>query len=531
MKISLLKSSGYFAFCAAVAGMSFWYGRHSAAADALASPLNRLAANGPKKREDASFLNASGNLDLAALLHAKGKPNAALLEVWAAGLSPKECMANLEQLKTAPPSAMRDALMAALIGSWAKQDPSGFLAGSGTISSPQMRESGINAALKSLATTDPKAALLWFKENPGNGSTASEQQRFASIIAGYASVDAQGAFDTVNALALDTAADRALKTLALNALTTSLADAGRYAEAVGFLTQLTDNNLRNQALGGLLARWGQDAPQDALAWLATVDDPYLKNTFGPQVTAAWAATDPQAASAWALKQAMDPKNAGDANSLNLLASAIRSWARFDMDGTGEYLNALPASPEKDRALVTFALSAGQQDPVSALQWAATVQDEGVRQRLAMTAALQWAQTDQTAFNDFITSTTLLTDDQKQQVQQAADFAANFGGGPGGPGGPGGFGGAPGGGPGGFGGGPGGPGGGPGGRGGPGGGSVVGAVSALANSTGNAANTDAAQSQVESMVVNGTGSLIGGGPGGGRGGRGGNGGGGGGGGGG
>jgi hypothetical protein len=515
MKTSILKYFSYIAFCAAVACVSFWYGRHTASGS-LASSINRLASSDAKKHDTASFLGANGNLDLSALLNAKGKPNAALLEVWAAGLSAKECMTNLEQLKTAPPSAMRDALMAALIGSWAKQDPTGFLAGSGTIASPQMRESGVDAALKALAATDPKAALQWFRDNPGNGSVASQQQRFASIISGFASVDPQGAFETVNSLALNTPADRALKTLALNALTSSLADAGRFTEAVGFLAQLTDNNMRNQALGGLMARWGQDAPQEALAWLATVDDPFIKSTYGPQVAAAWAATDPQAAAAWALKQATDPKNAGDANSQNLLASAIRSWARFDMDGTGEYLNALPASPEKDRAVVTFALSAGQQDPVSAMQWVGTVQDEAVRQRLAMATALQWAQTDQTAFNDFLSTTSLLTDDQKQQVQQTADFAANFGGGPGGPGG---FGGSPGGG------GPGGDPNGPGGRGGPGGGSVVGAVTQLASGTGSAANTDAVQGQVESMIVNGTGSLIGGGPGGPGGGRGGRGGGG------
>ena len=46
---------------------------------------------------------------------------------------------------------------------------------------PRLREGGVDAALKAMATSDPKAALQWIKDNPGTASTSAEQQRFAII--------------------------------------------------------------------------------------------------------------------------------------------------------------------------------------------------------------------------------------------------------------------------------------------------------------------------------------------------------------
>jgi len=117
-------------------------------------------------------------------------------------------------------------------------------------------------------------------------------------------------------------------------------------------------------------------------------------------------------------------NGGAAPNTFMLADAMRTWASYDLDATGNFLNQLPASPDKDGAVATFALYAGQDDPASAMNWVNTIGDPAMKQRLAMVTALQWQQTDPAGYGSFINSTNLLSDQQKQMLTVIQPMIAN-----------------------------------------------------------------------------------------------------------
>jgi hypothetical protein len=496
-KSSSVKIIVYFLAGAALTAGGYHYGRQSALL-AQHGPVSKSAvstAGFKGVKISAAKLTSDNQSTLEDFLKMKGKPDAVDLAAWVRGLSPEECAAAISALQAKPAGNPRDAILDAIVKSWAGRDPQGFLSVADGMTSPRMREQGVDAALKALATQDPQAALKWLKDNAGTGSLANQQARYNALIAGYAVTDPAAAFALVSALAEDTPANQRQKTQALQAFVGGLADQGRFSDALAFAGTLADGPMKNQALTALAQNWAQTAPADAAAWIGTLTDPAMRNNLSAQLVASWAGTDPLAAAVWAAQA--DGQSAGTQNS-NLLASLVNNWASYDLDAVGTYLNSMPASSEKDGAIASFALNAATQDPEGTMTWVSKVTDEAMRQRLAMVAALQWQSVNPEGASQFLASTNLLTDEQKNMLANVPPFVTDMLSGNGGPGGPGG---GPGGG--GF--------GGPGGRGGPG----------PAAPTGGTATSSGVAQQVLNFVVSGNGPniLTGGGPGG-RGGRGG-----------
>lgn len=509
-KLSSLKIIASLLVGGALAAGGYYYGRQSAllTANNTSHKISTGATGFKGAKISTAKLTLENQASLEDFLKLKGKPDAGDLSAWVRGLSPEECAAAIASLQAKPAGNPRDAILDAIVKSWAGRDPQGFLSVADGMTSPRMREQGVNAALKALAAQDPQAALKWLKDNAGTGSLANQQARYNALIAGYAATDPAAAFMLVSSLADNTPASQRQKTQALQAFMGGLADQGRFTDAVAFAGQMADGPMKNQALSALAQSWAQGAPADAAAWIGTLADPAMRNNLSAQLVSTWAGTDPLAAAAWAAQAdlqsagaAPDPNNPAPFNNSNLLASLVNNWAGYDLDAVGSYLNTMPASSEKDGAIASFALNAATQDPEGTMSWVSKVGDDAMRQRLAMVAALQWQSVNPDAANQFLASTTLLTDEQKNTLANVPPFVTDMLTGNGGPGG-----GGPGGG---FGGGPGG------GRGG----------QAPAPAAGGTTTNTGISTQILNFVVSGNGpNILTGGGGGGRGGRGGGGGG-------
>jgi hypothetical protein len=96
----------------------------------------------------------------------------------------------------------------------------------------------------------------------------------------------------------------------------------------------------------------------------------------------------------------------------LLATAIRSWTTYDLDNAGSFLNLLPASPAKDPAVAIYALRSSQEDPAAAIQWVNSISDEQMRLGMTIGVGLEWMQQDPAGYNQFLTTTSTLSDSQK-----------------------------------------------------------------------------------------------------------------------
>jgi len=371
---------------------------------------------------------ASGqSVDWQTLLKSTDELDPGLLTAWARSLDPGAASEIIKILKGQPPNARRNDLLGALYNAAAERDPKSFLMDTNAIPVPRLREMGMDTALKTWAAQDPKAALQWIKDNPGTASASAADQRFAAAIAGFASTDPAGALATVSALSDNNPRDRMLKSAATKALADALAEQGQFSQAATFFGQLSSGQTRNEAYTELAQRWTALAPTDAATWVEGLSgDPALKAAMGTEVAKNWAMTDPASAATWAAKIDSESNNSTlveNSQEGTLLATTIRAWTTYDLDSAGSFLNLLPSSPSKDPAVAIFALRASQEDPQGAFQWVSTISDPQMRSGLTAGLALLWMQQDQTGFNQFVSTTTVLSDEQKQMISTIPAQAA------------------------------------------------------------------------------------------------------------
>jgi predicted phosphoadenosine phosphosulfate sulfurtransferase len=57
---------------------------------------------------------------------------------------------------------------------------------------------------------------------------------------------------------------------------------------------------------------------------------------------------------------------GDPAIANSSAEIIREWTCYDLNAPAEWLNTLPASPELDRAVASYAFRVVEEDPENAM---------------------------------------------------------------------------------------------------------------------------------------------------------------------
>jgi hypothetical protein len=332
--------------------------------------------------------------------------------------------------------------MGAVADAFAKNDPKGFLDSVGTITSPKAKEEGIASALKAMAAQDPKAAMAWAAANQGMVSNALLQQRQNAILEGWAQQDPNAAYAQVMSMPAATRADQQAQTVALNAMMSGMADAGNWGGATAMIQGMTGQQ-QTQANNSLVAAWAAASPEDAAAYVATL--PANQQTRDDSLIAAqWAQSDPAGAAAWALQtDAALQANAanggaaggrggrGAGGGTGSLATVMATWSSSDLDASGQFLQTLQDSPDKDAAVEQYVLNAASVDPTTAMQWASTITNTRMQQAAVAQAAAAMT-TDE--LNAFIANNPALTQAQTDQL-----IADNQGGGFGGPGGGGNFG--------------------------------------------------------------------------------------------
>ncbi len=424
MKISPTALFGLLAACAASGYAGYYYG-HSQTAESATTAANAKHSANTSGKNPSSSSSAGENISLASLLKGPGAPDADLLALWAKSLNAKDCPDLVKQLQAAKGGLARDAVLEAVLKSWAKSDPQGLLGAADKLTSPRLREGGVDVALKTWAAKDPAAALQWLKDNPGTASTAATAARYDAAIAGYTATDPKGAFDVVSALGEGNDHDRQDKADALHALTDTLAQSGQFDVAQQLLGTLPAGTTRDDAYDHFAESFAASSPTDATAWATALTDPAERQRMEGHVVDAWASSDPLAAATWATQIDQQALANADPNAPKdpvngpgmLLANAILSWSQDDLDGPGQFLNQQPASPNKDRAVAIFAMHVGQEDPETAAKWLGTVSDPKIRDGVTMVVALQMYQQDPATFTNFMSSNDQMNDTQKQSLTQ------------------------------------------------------------------------------------------------------------------
>ena len=152
MKVKSFKSFMFIGVCVwgATGALAFWAGKTLGAKASAAALAAAAHAKNASARNSLNFIsgNASSKdpgapLD-SDLLSKKGKLDAADIARWAASLDPKDFANEMDKLQALPAGAKRDAMLAALYDTWAKQDPAAFLQASSKMTNPSARSGGLD---------------------------------------------------------------------------------------------------------------------------------------------------------------------------------------------------------------------------------------------------------------------------------------------------------------------------------------------------------------------------------------------------
>jgi uncharacterized membrane protein YgcG len=341
----------------------------------------------------------------------KGKrPDADALKAWADSLDPAQCPALLTELEKMDGGQPRDAMITAMIASWAARDPNGYLKDYSKVADPRARETGVDGALKSLAATDPKAALAFMTDSTDALSNQLMARRYRSTLQGYAEDDPAGALSFVQGLDTNNPLNAQVQRQGLQAVADAMANNGNFTDALKMFSSLPPAEATT-ANARLMNQWAQLAPTDAAQYVASISDPAQQSTAATQLARTWARDDPQAAAAWAVQlAATNAATTGQPDNGVALASTMRTWAREDLNASAAFLNTLTPSPTTDPAVVAFATQARTTDPASAMTWSAQITDPTLRERTQGSVAVQMlASGDMTDLNAAIANNTVTAD--------------------------------------------------------------------------------------------------------------------------
>jgi hypothetical protein len=149
-----------------------------------------------------------------------------------------------------------------------------------------------------------------------------------------------------------------------------------------------------------------------------------KNRAIGEVVDTWSREDPKAAAAWLSSQSTEASG-------RAMRELMGNWARQDDAGALSYLTAQPAGEARDQATQAYVWSNRSADPKSVISLAETITNEEDRQRAVGVAAMQWMQSDPEAAKAYIQSSTSISDEAKQRLQEGGGrggFGRGFGGG-------------------------------------------------------------------------------------------------------
>lgn len=91
---------------------------------------------------------------------------------------------------------------------------------------------------------------------------------------------------------------------------------------------------------------------------------------------------------------------------NAWSAAYATWASQDPQGVSHSLAEMPASPDRDQAINGFISALAGEDPHSAVIWAGTIDNPGLRQAAMVRAGTRYFQQDQAAATTWFESTDL-----------------------------------------------------------------------------------------------------------------------------
>ncbi len=229
------------------------------------------------------------------------------------------------------------------------------------------------------ARQDPDAALAW-------ASTLDPEQRsgaYAGIINNIMESDPQ------QAAALAMSLDGYDRPKLLGQIAESWA-AQDPAEAVAWANSLSAGD-REESLQEALGSWAASDPSKAAAYVDQMPEQERSGVVG-EVARNWAQQEPAEAAEWLGNQPESESKAG------AMGQVMWNWTTSDPEAAANWLGEQPAGPSYDNGVTGLAKAAthAYDDPSTAVNWASTIENQDLRDRMTSHTLGAWRRQDEQA---------------------------------------------------------------------------------------------------------------------------------------
>ena len=330
----------------------------------------------------------------------------ALLEIpKLSGEATSELLAQAFNLPASDPKRSR--LIRDLLGQLAETEPVAALELASQIESLRDSERARVAVLEVWGRKDPAAAIAWANNALAGEPSRTRNSQLRAIYRGYAANNPAAAFQ--QALAI-TDNDRLKNHLLEEVITVQIESGGLQAAKLA-VDLVADPEMQNSLRRELVDEWAEFDPQAAGAYVSTLGED-ADSSIKSALVSRWAQSDPAAAAAWLSSLDVDDPAIARASS-----SIIREWTRYDLTASADWLNSLPASPELDRAVISYTFRAAEEDPETAMSWAESIEDDRRRTWMMERVAITWKEQNAETFKSYLDKSELSAE-QRDKLENA-----------------------------------------------------------------------------------------------------------------
>ena len=264
-----------------------------------------------------------------------------------------------------------------LLYAWAEKDGAAALEYLDELNLGREGYSLYGSALSAWGANDPGAATAWAMAKH-EGKEGNDNWYMVGVIGGVVQSDPVHAAELAQGIGFGRARGQALETV-VEEMTRQGGDVARnWVESLGN----EDERFRAGAARMVAGELAREDPQAAADWVMGLEMADKEQAVAT-VASEWVRRAPDEAAAW-VAGIEDPQLRSQG-----IESVVESWTSRDVNAVGTWLGQLPASPEMDGPVRTYAMMVRERDPGGAIIWANTITNEEVRGEVVGRIGGEW----------------------------------------------------------------------------------------------------------------------------------------------
>ena len=303
----------------------------------------------------------------------------------------------------------------AIGAAWAKSDPEAAFAWANQQTNTKVKDLILGGVIVSIASKDIKGALAYIQSlSPGASQDSTIPEAFR-MAAWY---DYQGALAVMQSLPKGRTKDLATKGIILHLSVSG--DGDRDAQAAWDMVSVIDDTgirtelqLKSPAAenADILTRWAVKHPDAAIQWMLSLPVSPARDVALSGVSDGLSMSDRQ--------DGMDLKLRISDTGLRteFLDAYACDWCSKDRAAATQWMQSLPAGPNKDLVAVGMSRALAANDPQAAMVMATGIADKGIRTETQKITFEQWSKKDPAAATQWINRSSLPQEVKTQLLQR------------------------------------------------------------------------------------------------------------------